>query len=123
MAIPGKVERRGGARPGSGPKAATISARQVQSMIRKAKKWAKDRGKDIDDILLSFVYDENLTAQHRLAAIKLWKEYTIARMAEGGETDRSLAPRVYLPELRRAPELEIVPGGKNPYALAAGGKK
>jgi len=105
-----KVERRGGSRPNTGPKPQTLSANQVLKMLRKARKWAKKMGKDIDDILLGFIYDENGKMVERTACIKLWKEYTIAKMAEGGQTDKGLGPAVFLPEQR--PQLGVVAGGK-----------
>lgn len=106
-----KKDNRGGARPNSGPKPQTLSARQVAKMLRKAKKWAKKHGKDIDDILLGFIYGfDEVKAADRIACIKLWKEYTIAKMAEGGTTDKALAPAVFLPEQR--PVLTAVPSDK-----------
>jgi hypothetical protein len=95
-----KIERRGGARPNSGPKPQTLSANQVLKMLRKARKWAKRHGKDVDDILLSFIYGDEVKPADRIACIKLWKEYTIAKMAEGGTTDKELGPAVFLPSQR-----------------------
>lgn len=91
-----KQENRGGARPNSGPKPQTLSARQILIMLRKAKKRAKAEGKGVDDILLDHVYnpdDKNLSLQ----AIKVWKQYTMAAPSEGGEADKALAPKIYTP--------------------------
>lgn len=88
----------GGARPGSGRKPQTLSQTQVREMLSAAKKRAAATGKTIDDILLGFIYDDDARMGDRLAAIKLWKEYTIAKLQEGGETDKGLAPQVFLPE-------------------------
>ncbi len=100
-----KVETRGGVRPGAGRKPETLSVRQVAEMLSKAKERAKKEGKDIDDILLDLIYkaDNN---KDQLAAIKLWKEYTIAKLQEGGETDQQLGPAVFLPE--QHPRLRVV---------------
>lgn len=106
-----KKDNRGGARPNTGPKPQTLSIRQVKKMLRKAKQWAKKRGRDIDDILLGFIYaDEDVKPGDRIACIKLWKEYTMAKLAEGGETDKALGPAVFLPEQR--PQLHSVDGMK-----------
>jgi hypothetical protein len=92
-----KPETRGGYREGAGRKRELLSVRQVSEMLAKAKEWAEQEGKTIDDILLMFIYDKELTAKDRLASIKLWKEYTIAKLQEGGETDEALGPAVFLP--------------------------
>ena len=109
MAIGSKKENRGGARPGSGPKPQTLSARQVDAMLKKAEQWAKEKGKDIDDILLGFIYDSDATLRDRTACIKLWKEQTAPKIHEGGETDLALGPAVFLPE--QHPRLKLVEGG------------
>ena len=87
----------GGPRPGSGPKKKTLSLHQVQLMLEKAKEYAEKKKKTIDDILLEFIYDEKSPLRDRAACIKLWKEYTIAKMQEGGETDKEAGPGIYLP--------------------------
>ena len=98
MTEPAKKENRGGARPNSGPKKETLSQRQVQAMLVAAKKYAKKHGKTIDEILLDIIYEDG-GKRDTLAAIKLWKEYTVAKLQEGGETDKGLSgPAVYLPE-------------------------
>ena len=78
-------------------------------MLKKAEKWAKEKGKDIDDILLGFIYDLDATLRDRTACIKLWKEQTVPRIQEGGGTDLALGPAVYLPELK--PKLRVIAGG------------
>jgi len=68
-------------------------------MLAKAKERAKATGKDVDDILLDIIYSqESVSPRDQLAAIKLWKDYTMARISEGGETDKFLGPQIYLPE-------------------------
>ena len=104
-----KQENRGGYRAGAGRKpqrGSTLTATAVAKMLRKARKAAKVYGKDVDDVLLGFVYDEETRTADRLAAIKLWKEYTSAKMTEGGAADKELGPALFLPEQR--PRLEAV---------------
>ena len=104
-----KVENRGGSRPGAGRKpgiGATLSANQIAKMLRTARKWAKRHKKTIDDVLLSIVYDETAKNSDRMTGIKVFKEYTTAKITEGSETDKNLGPAVFLPEQR--PTLEVV---------------
>ena len=109
---PIKKDNRGGARHGAGRKKETLSQNQVTQMIRKAKEWAKKTGKDLDDVLLGIIYDEETNTKDQLAGIKLWKEYTIAKLQEDGTIDQELGPEVYLPEQDKGPELKVVEGGK-----------
>lgn len=97
----------GGARPNSGPKKQTLSAAQVQVMLNKAKERAEKEGKEIDDILLDFIYDGEGSTKDRVACIKLWKEFSMARISEGGEADRELGPGIYLPEERPDPSVVV----------------
>jgi hypothetical protein len=113
MAEPLKVERRGGARPNSGPKKdpnRTLATYQVAKMLRKAKKLARLRGKDIDDILLEVIYSAQDKPRDVLAAIKIFKDLTMPKISEGGAADKALAPAVYLPAQR--PVLKSIEGGK-----------
>jgi hypothetical protein len=98
----------GGRREGAGAKKQTLSAFQVQQMLDKAKEYAEKYGKSVDDILLTFIYDEKASLKDRAACIKLWKEYTIAKLSEGGEADKNLGPGIYLPEERPDPA-KVVP--------------
>ncbi len=93
-----KKENRGGARPNSGPKPFSLSASQVKALLRTVKKFAKQYGKSIDDVLVEMVYAEKITDNNRLAAIKLVKDLSAPKISEGGEADRTLGPSIYLPE-------------------------
>ena len=93
----------GGSRANSGRKRLTLSAAAVTRMLETAEVWADKKGKDIDDVLFSFIYDETAPIMARIACIKIVKDFTMARPEEGGETDRELGPVVYLPELRPDP--------------------
>lgn len=75
-------------------------------MLRKGRKWAKEHGKDVDDWLLTVIYKADAKDSDRIAAIKLWKEHTMVKIAEGGAADRALGPTVFLPEHR--PVLSVV---------------
>jgi hypothetical protein len=103
------MERRGGYRPNAGRKpgkGTTLGAQQVARLRRKVKRYAREHGKDPDDVLLDIVYSKNEKTADVLAAIKLLKEYTAPKIVEGGEADRAFGPAVYLPGQR--PQLEAV---------------
>ncbi len=113
MEIKLKVDNRGGARPGAGRKplgTTPLSQIQVKRMLRKGRKWAREHGKDVDDWLLTVIYGAETKDSDRIAAIKLWKDHTMVKIAEGGVADKALGPAVYLPEHR--PVLSAVDGGK-----------
>ena len=93
-----KKENRGGARPNSGPKPFSLSTSQVKELLRTVKKFSKEHGQSIDDILVGMVYAEQTTDNNRLAAIKLIKDLSAPKISEGGEADRALGPSIYLPE-------------------------
>ena len=103
---PKKRDGRGGARPGSGRKPTTLSAWQVDNLLKTLARKAKETGKDIDQLLVDRVYDETLSDRNFLAAVKLVKDLTSPKLTEGGETDKALGPSIYLPEQK--PKLEIV---------------
>jgi len=102
-----KKDNRGGKREGAGRKPETLSVNQVRLMLKKAKDWAKKTGKEVDDILLEIIY-ESKGDSTKLNAIKLWKEYTIAKLQEGGETDQVLGPQIGLPPTKPDPALSLV---------------
>lgn len=82
-------------------------------MLEKAEERAKKEGKTVDDILLDFIYDDSASMKERTPCIKLWKEYTSAKLIEGGETDQQLGPAFFLPEQRPDPaSFQVINGGK-----------
>lgn len=82
-------------------------------MLDHAKDYAKKHGKTVDEVLLDFIYDSEVKDADKLAAIKLFKTYTIAKLQEGGETDVALGPGIFLPEQRPDPaSFQIISGGK-----------
>ena len=101
-----KKDNRGGARPNSGPKPFSLSASQVKELLRTVKKFTKEHGKSIDDVLVGMIFDENITDNNRLAAIKLVKDLSAPKISEGGAADRQLGPAAFLP--KKHPRLELV---------------
>ena len=98
----------GGVRPNSGRKKETLSGRQVQAMLDKASEYEKETGKSLDDILLMIIYGEKFQGERvplkdKLASIKLYKEYTMAKLAEGGDIDSQIEMPVWLPEKKQDP--------------------
>ena len=110
----GTQENRGGSRPGAGRKPqprVTLSEFQVRRLLRKARRMALLTGKDVDDLLIEFIYHADGRIVDRLAAIKLFKEYTAPKPSEGGGANKNLGPKLFLPE-QRPPELSVINGGK-----------
>lgn len=111
---PVQKENRGGTRPGAGPP--LLLAKWGSSpgdMIKAAVKVAKKEGRTLDEVLLAIAYHaENLT--HRLAAIKIFKEYTIPKVSEKKvEINEKQAPKIYLPAKKPDPAKVIPIGGKH----------
>jgi hypothetical protein len=105
-----KQERRGGARPNSGPKPEALSAKQLQVMLREVRKRARKQKKTVTGVLLDIVYDEKLSANFRISASKLILDKTMIQVSEGSDGDKQLGPAVYLPGQR--PALSLVEGKK-----------
>ena len=98
----------GGTRPNSGRKTETLSGRQVQVMLDKATEYEKKSGHSLDDILLMIIYGDKFQGdkvplKDRVACIKLFKEYTMARLTEGGDIDNKIEMPVWLPEKKQDP--------------------
>ena len=98
----------GGTRPNSGRKTETLSGRQVQVMLDKATEYEKKSGHSLDDILLMIIYGDKFQGdkvplKDRVACIKLFKEYTMAKLAEGGDIDTQTEIPVWLPEKKQDP--------------------
>ena len=72
--------------------------KQVQEMLRAARKKAKETGQTLDDILLGICYDNNIPARDQLAAIKVFKQFTMPHLKEDGPTDKNFAPPIALPK-------------------------
>jgi DNA primase len=108
-----KQENRGGYRPNAGRKPGkqvSLGAYQAARLLRKVRRYAKNNGKDPDDLLLDIIYSKEEKTNDRLVGMKLLKEFTTPKITEGSETDKALGPAVFLPEQR--PVLTAVDGGK-----------
>jgi len=75
-----------------------------------ANKKAKETGKTIWDVCLSWIYDPELTISQQQTAWKMFADKFVIQASEGGEADRDSGPTVYLPGQR--PDLEVIEGGK-----------
>src|ERR1043165_4842555 len=105
-----KKENRGGYRPNAGRKpgsGATLGSQQVARLIRKARRFAKQHGKDHNDVLFEILYSPQERTIDRLAAIKHVNEMMVPKIQEGGEADKQLGPTFFLPE-QRPPELAVI---------------
>jgi hypothetical protein len=105
-----KVERRGGARPNSGPKPQTLSARQLELMVKEVKRRARREKKTVMGVMLDLVYGQSTSDTLKIQAAKLILDKTTIQVGEGGEADKALGPAVFLPEQR--PTLKSIEGGK-----------
>lgn len=131
----------GGKRGGSGRKPRyMLTEYQVGKMLRTAKKRAKDEGKSIDDILLDIIYNfhavevENKKGQieimldvptrDRLAAVKVFKDFTMTKHTEKDINVRDYRAPVRLPERRPDPaKLIPIDGGKSERKESQGTKE
>lgn len=122
----------GGRRAGSGRKRQTLEVtdKQVKAMLTTARKKAREEGKTIDDILMDIIYGKlayevekrggriqiifEVTPKDKIAAIKLFKEFTMARKSQVDKTVRKIeGPAIGLPPMRQDPALKIVKSGQN----------
>ena len=105
------AENRGGKRTGSGRKSLLAKMGCTSSdMIKTAQIIAKEEGKTIDEVLLGIAYHGD-TTQQQLAAIKIFKEYTIAKVSEKKiEVTEKQAPKIYLPVQKPDPA-KVIPIG------------
>lgn len=68
-------------------------------MLKAAKAKAKEKGKSLDDILLDIAYSAESSVANKLAAIKLFKDFTMARSTEKDVTVTQVrVPQVFIPE-------------------------
>ena len=111
---PKKIENRGGKREGAGRKMKTVSEYQLALLSKTLKKFQKETGKSIYDILVGIIHAEDSRLGDRLAAIKLVMDSTIAKTSEKDITVTSkLEPSIYLPEQLPDPaKIVAIQGGK-----------
>lgn len=104
----------GGARPNSGPKSnkPTVTERQVKRMLAEAMARAKKEGKTIDGVLLDIIYDADGKVPDKLAAIKLFKDFTMAKTSESNVNVKKVnGPAIGLPASKPDPA-KLVPIAK-----------
>ena len=107
MATGPKTPKHGGKREGSGRKPETLSQTQVKAMLAAAKRRAKLESQTIDDILLDFIYAKSkginceVPIRDRLAAIKIYKDFTMSKVTEQHqEVTINKGPVIGLPEMK-----------------------
>ena len=105
-----KQERRGGARPNSGPKPEALSAKSLMLMLREVRRRARKEKKTVTGVLLDIVYNETTSPNFRISASKLILDKTMVQVLPGSEEDKALGPAVYLPGQR--PTLSLVESKK-----------
>jgi hypothetical protein len=59
---------------------------------------AQEEGRSLYDILLDFIYDDELSVRDRSACIKLYTDKMHIAVKEGGEADKQSGLQIYLPE-------------------------
>ena len=95
------ADNRGGKRPGAGRKPTPgVSDRQVKAMLRVAAKLKRETGVSIDEILVRLIYSGKSKVMEKLAAIRLFKDYTMARTSQVNMdvVKHETGPGIYLPE-------------------------
>ena len=98
------VTRNKGGRPKK-----TESEKSIAHMMRVKRKKDKETGKHIDDVLVNLIYDEVATPRDRLAAIRLFKEYTMSKTSEQNiNVSKQVGPVIGLPPLKEDPALKVV---------------
>lgn len=100
MGTPKKKDNRGGARPNSGPKSATVSQSQLKEMREAAATRAEQEGKSLFDVCLDWIYNDALPIDRRMAAWKMYCDKHLIQIHEGGEADKTVGPAFYLPKKR-----------------------
>jgi len=112
------ISRWGGSRSGAGRKPSyMLTENQVKAMLRKARKYAKKYDKTIDEVLLDFIYGVQetgwkMTVKDRLAAIGLFKNYTMSKTSEQNvNVNRQVGPAIGLPP-KKPVVLELHEGRK-----------
>ena len=111
-----KISGWGGARSGAGRKTKPVSVRQLNAMLRKGRRWAKETGYDVDEFLLAVIGADKkklsvkeIPLRDRITCAKIWKEYTMTKISEQNvNVSKSSGPVIGLPPMRPDPALEVV---------------
>jgi len=81
-----------------------MSREQVDTMLKRAKAYAKQHGMSVDEVLLDFIYDIKQRPGDRLKAIELFKRCTMPRQSEQNvNITEHKGPELYLPEQKADP--------------------
>lgn len=107
------MQGRGGARPNSGPKPIySLSNDEKELLYIARKKAAQGRGRDLSDILMDLIYDDDKSLQ--IKALKLYFDNMVAKSSESHKTIEEIKePGVFLPEERPDPaKVYAIDGGK-----------
>lgn len=106
----------GGAREGASQPKKTITAAQAEKLIAEAETFKKEKGISPHRLLLEYAYGvdsgKDFPPSSRVKALEKYFDLTMAKMSEGGETDKQLAPAVYLPEEKPDPAKVVSINGK-----------
>jgi hypothetical protein len=110
-------ENRGGARKGAGRKPAkSMCEEQVKKMLSTAERYQAKHGKSIDEALLDIVYSHESDMKEKLAAIRIFKNFTMEKLKEETDDGQSAqtGPQFYLPERRPDPAkvVQLKPGNE-----------
>ena len=92
----------------------TVSEYQLALLSKTLKKFQRETGKSIYDILVGIIYADESRPGDRLAATKLIMDSTIAKTSEKDITVTSkIEPSIYLPEQLPDPaKVVAMQGGK-----------
>jgi hypothetical protein len=98
----------GGARAGAGRKPIyKVTKGEAYQMLKAAKKREKEEGRSINEILLDIIYGND--KRNVLAAIKLFKDYTIPKHTEQEiNITKTEKPTIFYPE-RKPDPAKLIP--------------
>ena len=78
-----------------------------------ARKFAKDNGMTVEQVVLNMIADKSIQDAVRVAAAKLYNEALIAKVTEKNvEITEHKAPAIGLPAVKEDPAFKILSGGK-----------
>lgn len=91
----------GGKRANSGRKKYSLTDDQIDSMLKSAAFFEAKHRATIDDILVDIIYSPNSNNREKLAAIRLFKDFTAQKMHnQNGNNVQQIGPVIGLPELK-----------------------
>jgi len=98
----GPKSRWGGKRQGAGRPRKKLDANQVQAMRDAEEKYAQKYGKTLDDLLCEIIFEDEIdgqpvTIRNKMAAIKLFKGYTMRCPDERDLVAAPEEPPIWLP--------------------------